>query len=109
MGAKGLEVVFVSSDRDESSFKEYFDEQPWLALDFADRKKKEQLSNLFGVRGIPSFVLIDKDGSVITKDGRAAVSADPTGAEFPWYPKPVSNLSGGPGLLNDAAVVVALC
>jgi len=106
---KGMEIVFVSSDRDEKSFQDYFAEQPWLALSYSCRKEKEQLSNLFGVSGIPSFVIIDKDGSVITKDGRAAVSSDPTGAEFPWYPKPVSNLSGGPGPLNDAAVVVALC
>jgi len=106
---KGMEIVFVSSDRDEKSFQEYFAEQPWLALSYSCRKEKEQLSNLFGVQGIPSFVVIDKDGSVITKNGRAAVSSDPTGAEFPWYPKPVANLSAGPGPLNDTAVVVALC
>merc|ERR1711924_115969 len=35
--AKGLEVVFVSSDRDESSFKEYFGEMPWLALPYSER------------------------------------------------------------------------
>jgi nucleoredoxin len=104
-----LEIVFVSSDRDEDSFKEYFAEQPWLALDYANRKEKEQLSNLFGVRGIPSVVVIDKDGSTITKEGRAAVCADPEGKEFPWYPKPVQDLSNGPGSLNEAAVVVALC
>merc|ERR1712146_217445 len=40
---KGLEVVFVSSDRDESSFNSYFAEQPWLALDYSNRKEKEQL------------------------------------------------------------------
>merc|ERR1712232_1032804 len=71
--------------------------------------EKKQLSNLFGVRGIPSFVVIDEDGSVITKDGRAAVSADPTGAEFPWYPKPVMNLKGGPGSINEVTTVLAFC
>jgi len=64
---------------------------------------------MFGVSGIPSFVIIDKDGSVITKDGRAAVSGDPTGAEFPWYPKPVSNLKGGPGSINEVTTVIAFC
>merc|ERR1719359_496114 len=59
--AKGLEVVFVSSDRDEESFNDYFKEMPWLALDFADRKRKNQLSSMFGVSGIPSLVIIDKD------------------------------------------------
>jgi nucleoredoxin len=106
---KGLEIVFVSSDRDEASFNDYFKEQPWLALDYSNRKEKEQLSNLFGVRGIPSFVIVDTDGSAITKEGRAAVSSDPEGAEFPWYPKPVQNLKAGPGSLNDAAVVIAFC
>lgn len=107
--AKGLEVVFVSSDRDEDAFKEYYGEQPWLALDYSNRKEKEELSNLFGVRGIPSFVIVDTDGSTITKEGRAAVSKDPEGLQFPWHPKPVHDLADGPGLLNEAAVVVALC
>jgi len=107
--AKGLEVVFVSSDRDAASFKDYHAEQPWLALDYACRKEKEQLSQLLGVRGIPSFVIVDKDGSVITKDGRAEVSADPKGAEFPWHPKPVADLAKGPGGINETATVVALC
>ena len=35
-----MEVVFVSGDHDEASFKDYFGEMPWLAVDFAD---KEQL------------------------------------------------------------------
>jgi len=99
----------VSSDKDEGQFKEYFAEQPWLALDFTDRKRKEQLSNAMNVEGIPSFVIVDKDGSVITKDGRAAVIGDPTGAEFPWYPKPVSNLKSGPGSINETPTVVAFC
>jgi nucleoredoxin len=106
---KGLEIVFVSSDQDEGAFKEYFKEQPWLALDFADRKAKEELSQRFGVSGIPSFVIIDADGSVMTKEGRSAVTSDPTGVEFPWYPKPVSNLAAGPGNINEIPTVMAFC
>jgi len=106
---KGFEIVFVSSDKEAGQFQEYFEEQPWLALDYADRKTKEQLSSCFGVRGIPSFVIIDKDGSVITKEGREAVSADPTGVDFPWYPKPVKNLAAGPGGINETPTIVAFC
>merc|ERR1712216_580959 len=87
--AKGLEVLFVSSDRDQESFDDYFKEMPWLALDFADRKAKEELSSLFGVSGIPSLVIVDKDGTTINRDGRAALSSDPEGEEFPWHPKAV--------------------
>ena len=35
-----VEIVFVSSDRDEKSFNEYFAEMPWLALPFENRDKK---------------------------------------------------------------------
>jgi len=99
----------VSSDRDGEAFKEYFGEQPWLALDYSDRKRKDQLSSLCKVGGIPSFVIFDKDGTLITRDGRAAVSGDPTGDEFPWYPKPVGNLKGGPGDINEVTTVLAFC
>mmetsp|Transcript_67685 Transcript_67685/g.147418 ORF Transcript_67685/g.147418 Transcript_67685/m.147418 type:complete len:470 (+) Transcript_67685:77-1486(+) len=106
---KGLEVVFLSSDKTPEAFQEYFGEMPWLALDYSDRKRKEQLSSMFGVSGIPSMVIIDKDGSTINKDGRAALSSDPTGERFPWYPKPVFNLSEGPGCINETPMVIALC
>jgi len=106
---KGLEIVFISSDRDEAAFQEYAAEQPWLALDFGDRKRKEQLSNIFKVRGIPSLTIIDKDGSVITGEGRAALSGDPTGDNFPWHPPPVANLKSGPGKINEVTTVIAFC
>ena len=35
-----LEIVFVSSDRSEKDFKDYFKEMPWLALSFAERERK---------------------------------------------------------------------
>lgn len=106
---KGLEIVFVSSDKTEDEFKEYFAQQPWPALDYSDRKLKENLSQLFGVSGIPSVVIIDADGSVISKDGCGAISSDPTGANFPWYPKPVFNLKAGPGTIQEVPTVIAFC
>jgi len=107
--AKGLEVIFVSSDRDEEAFKEYYNDMPWLALEYSNRKGKEQLSNLFKVQGIPSVVILDKDLSVINKDGRSAISGDPEGAEFPWHPKPVSDLKSGPGNINEVPTLIAFC
>jgi len=109
LSSKGLEVIFISSDRDEASFKEYFAEQPWLALDYADRSAKEKLSDAFGVSGIPSVVILDADLKTITTDGRAALSADPTGLEMPWYPKPVSNLKRGPGDINEVTTLLLFC
>merc|ERR1711988_658254 len=105
---KAFEVIFVSSDRDEHSFKEYFGEMPWLALPYSDRAAKEKLSKIFGVEGIPSLHIIEHDGSVINNNGRSAVGGDAEGKEFPWHPKPVNDLSAGPDGINETPSIVAL-
>merc|ERR1711904_648805 len=74
-----------------------------------DRQRKARLSSMFGVRGIPALIIVDKDGSVITTEGRAALSSDPQGAKFPWYPPAVNNAKDGPGDINEVPTVVALC
>jgi nucleoredoxin len=48
-GHPDFDVVFLSSDRDEESFKEYYQEMPWLALPFAERDIKAKLSQKFKV------------------------------------------------------------
>jgi nucleoredoxin len=84
--AKGLEIVFVSSDKDEEAFKEYHAEMPWLALPYANRDLKESLSKKYKVRGIPSFVILDSEGNTITTEGRDEIMSDPSGTRFPWRP-----------------------
>jgi nucleoredoxin len=106
---KGLDVVFVSSDRDENAFKEYFAEQPWHALEYSDRQAKNDLSKALGINGIPSLVILDKDGSVINKDGQSAVAGDSKGDRFPWYPKPVHDMKDGPGNINEIPTLLAFC
>lgn len=51
-GNTDFEIVFVSSDRDEPSFNEYYSEMPWLALPYSERKAKGALSSMFDVSGI---------------------------------------------------------
>jgi len=74
-----LEIVFVSSDRDQSSFDDYFLEMPWLALPYSDRTTHAKLSKQFKIQGIPALVVLDPAGKVITTEGRAEVMQDPTG------------------------------
>jgi len=84
---KGLEIIFVSSDRDEAAFNDYYAEQPWLALPYEARELKAKLSKKFKVNGIPSLVVLDgATGETITTDGRSAVMDDPTGEKLPWKP-----------------------
>jgi nucleoredoxin len=69
---KAFEVIFISSDRDESSFEEYFSTMPWLALPFGD-KRKESLSRIFKVRGIPMLVALGPTGQTVTTAARDLV------------------------------------
>lgn len=99
--SKKFEIIFVSSDREEDSMKEYFDSMPWLAVPYGDDRKKA-LSRTFKISGIPTLVIIDKNGDTITTQGRSAVSHDPDGIDFPWCPKPVNQLVGGTSAgIND--------
>lgn len=41
---KNFEIVFVSSDKNEAEFKEYFNEMPWLALPFSERSRKVRIA-----------------------------------------------------------------
>ncbi|WAQ95335.1 NXN-like protein [Mya arenaria] len=66
-------IVFISSDRDEASFKEYYNEMPWSALKFEDRDAKAKLSEMFGVQGIPTFIILNGNGDVVEKGGRGVV------------------------------------
>ena len=108
--ASEFEIVFASSDRSQSAFDEYYGEMPFAAIPFADRARKEALSEIFGVRGIPTLVFVDAaTGKTITTEGRAAIAADPDGKDFPWRPKPLNPLESGGGALNEKVCVIALC
>ena len=47
---KKFEVIFVSSDQDESEFKEYFQMMPFLALPY-DSEVKDELNEFYDVDG----------------------------------------------------------
>jgi nucleoredoxin len=105
---KDFEIIFASSDRDESSFSEYYEEMPWLALPFSDREGKEALSKRLGVSGIPMLVILDENGEVLNDNARGAVSSDPEGANFPWIPPALANLADGADGLNEESCVIVL-
>uniref|UniRef100_A0A6B2LH52 Thioredoxin-like fold domain-containing protein n=1 Tax=Arcella intermedia TaxID=1963864 RepID=A0A6B2LH52_9EUKA len=98
---KAFEVIFATSDNDEHSFKEYYAEMPWLAFPWKDGRIDE-LSELYEVEGIPTFVVIDtKTWKTITVEGTSAVGTDPTGKDFPWHPKPLNNVDNAGGAINS--------
>jgi len=105
-----MEIVFVSSDRDEAAFEDYFKDMPWLSLPFAKREEKEQLSKAMSVEGIPTFAVIQPDGSIITMDGRSKVMEDPKGEQLPdgWLPSPFNDVNDDPSPLNEEQCLIML-
>jgi len=70
-----IEVVFVSSDRDDSSFGTYFGKMPWLAMvpSFVNKEARDRqgkLAEMFKIQGIPSVIVLDHEGKFVTSDGR---------------------------------------
>eukprot|EP01126_Amoeba_proteus_P064420 TRINITY_DN9020_c0_g1_i12.p1 TRINITY_DN9020_c0_g1~~TRINITY_DN9020_c0_g1_i12.p1 ORF type:complete len:182 (-),score=56.98 TRINITY_DN9020_c0_g1_i12:77-622(-) len=81
---------------------------PWLAIPYGDARK-EELSELFEVNGIPTLVILNPStGEVISSDGRGVVSADQEGKEFPWHPKPVNSVELGGDVINSMACLCVL-
>jgi len=88
---KKFEIIFISSDRDEKSFNEYYDEShPWLRTTFKwlEGNKRRVNEAVQGGNGIPSLCLVDpKTGELVCKKGVQQVYEDSEGASFPWRPR----------------------
>jgi thioredoxin-related protein len=63
-GNRGFEVVGVSLDEDQEALAAYLDENeiPWETL---AGEGTQDLADQYGVRGIPTMMLIDKEGKVV--------------------------------------------
>ena len=47
-----LEIIFISSDKDESQFKEYLDKMPWVAVPYSSgNDMRGKLNELYEVEG----------------------------------------------------------
>jgi hypothetical protein len=65
----------------------------WLALppNEATGARGQYLGEKFGVKGIPTLVLLDEIGNLITTDARNKIPLDKAGIGFPWK-SPISVL-----------------
>lgn len=104
---KSVECVFVSSDRDQKSFDEYFGEMDgFLAMPFANRTLKDKLSKKLKVKGIPTLAFADSStGEVYSTSGRETFMSDPEGEKFPWRPPTLEECLGSSFIKNDGTSV----
>ena len=71
-----FEVVFVSSDQSPEAQQKYMKgyNMNWPAIPH-DSPLRQQLQVKYDVQGIPSLVIVDDQGNLITKEGRSEMSS----------------------------------
>ena len=81
----GVELVFVSSDQSAEAMVAYMKEShgDWWAVEFGSDAVKA-LKSHFGVSGIPMLVVLNKDGKLVTKEGRDHVSGKGPASIAEW-------------------------
>ena len=64
-----FEIVFVSSDENQSSFEQFYSSMPWPAVPFSDINSKRSLSHKFQIEGIPALIILKPGGGLIQTEG----------------------------------------
>ncbi|XP_043689646.1 probable nucleoredoxin 2 [Telopea speciosissima] len=85
---EAFEIVFISTDQDESGYSGFYQSMPWHALPYGDETAKVLLK-YFNVKGIPSLIIIGPDGKTVTREGRYLINLHKEMA----YPFTVMHLS----------------
>uniref|UniRef100_A0A023FH01 Thioredoxin domain-containing protein n=1 Tax=Amblyomma cajennense TaxID=34607 RepID=A0A023FH01_AMBCJ len=83
--AASVEVIFVSSDRANSDMLSYMKEShgDWYAVKFGDPFQQE-LKTKYGISGIPTLIVVKRDGTVITANGRGDIQTQGPRAFVDW-------------------------
>ncbi|CDJ68127.1 nucleoredoxin, putative [Eimeria necatrix] len=102
-----VEVVFVSNDRDEESFKNYFSKMDWLAVPFSRTATRALAQDALGVRSLPTLIWVSPRGEILTRRGVSAILRDGEGAQFPWKEKPVRDIDEALEIVAEEPVVLA--
>ena len=73
---KPFEIVFVSSDNSEADMYKYMNEagMPWYAVPWKG-SIANNLKSKYGVRGIPTLIVVDQDGKTISTSARSQVAS----------------------------------
>lgn len=76
-----LEVVFLSGDKTQEAFEEYYGEMPWLAFPRGQKALGQRLGKRFEVRGVPRLVMLRaSDGKCLSNHCHAKLEKEGPGA-----------------------------
>lgn len=105
-----VQLVYVSSDRDQESFDEYFNEMTFNAIPFGGSAARNELSKKFEVRGIPRLLILapsDDEGNrkLINGNIRGPIESGDF-EDFPFLPKNYADLNNGGENINDRKCLI---
>jgi peroxiredoxin len=69
---RGFEVVGISNDRDRQALEEFLKKEqlPWVTLHHKDAEAEHPMATYYGVTGVPTALLVDKEGKVVSLRAR---------------------------------------
>ena len=73
MGAKKIEIVFCSIDGNEAAFDRNYATMPFAAIPYTNDQRIQNLKQRFGINGIPTLVVLDRRGDLISFEGRTDI------------------------------------
>ena len=91
---KVLEVLFVSLDGNHEAFLRNFKLMPWLGVSCNEEGRVSSLKQKFGINGIPTLVITNQNGELISYDGRKDIQDGVDSALKTWLGK-VNQAKGG--------------
>ena len=107
-----FELIFVSSDSDEESFKDYYSEMSFCAFPYEQRELKKVLSNLYEVNGIPKLLMLGPvsneetlERPIINKNIRGQIEVGDL-SKFPFPEKNYGDIDSAEDINEVKAVVV---
>ncbi|HNV72970.1 MAG TPA: thioredoxin family protein [Candidatus Ozemobacteraceae bacterium] len=84
-----FEVVFISSDKNETAQFEYMKE---VGMEWPTMKHRSEAANAlaekFGVQGIPTLIILSPTGETVSTSGRMDVTDNPDGCIAKWKEGP---------------------
>ncbi len=90
---KPFEIILVPMDKDQGAFLEHWGEMPWLTVPF-DPNRCTLIRDKYSIVGIPTLVVIDPEGRVVTTKGRDHVMTHGSSAYEVWMKRKAEVIEG---------------
>eukprot|EP01017_Pseudomicrothorax_dubius_P010864 TRINITY_DN13946_c0_g4_i6.p1 TRINITY_DN13946_c0_g4~~TRINITY_DN13946_c0_g4_i6.p1 ORF type:complete len:143 (+),score=29.73 TRINITY_DN13946_c0_g4_i6:377-805(+) len=83
LDSRQLEIIYVSRDKSTDEFSSFFSDMPWLAIPFSD-PRIESLTKSMEIKGIPTLLVLRKNGEIASRSARMDVQLEFTEAFNRW-------------------------